>query len=214
MGINSEEDTGSPSHEGLCPLPAGASFRRADARALPFADQSFDAIFSVATFEHIRELPRALEEMCRVLVPGGVVYSAFGPIWSGGKGHHLRVEVDGLEARHFKPETNPLPDFSHLLLSPEQMRTALHGRVDARLCEPIVAWVYDDPAINRLSFCDYIEVFRRSPLELRALRTEDDPVPSPLRRVLAFRHPRESRFEVTNIEVVLQKAARTRGGTP
>jgi SAM-dependent methyltransferase len=214
VGINPAEDEGGAPAGSPRQLPGGATFLRADARALPFADESFDAIFSVATFEHIHDLPLALTEMYRVLAPGGVVYSAFGPIWSGGKGHHLRVEVDGIEARHFKPETNPLPDFSHLLLEPEQMRAALQRRVDPRLCEPIVAWVYEDPAINRLCFCDYLEAFQRSPFELRALRTEDDPVAAPLRRVLAFRHPRESRFEVTNVEVVLCKGKTTGGVDP
>jgi SAM-dependent methyltransferase len=43
----------------------------ADVRALPFRDASFDAIYSMGTIEHFDETERAVEEMARVLKPGG-----------------------------------------------------------------------------------------------------------------------------------------------
>jgi SAM-dependent methyltransferase len=43
----------------------------ADIRELPFADASFDAIYSMGTIEHFRDSERALDEMVRVLRPGG-----------------------------------------------------------------------------------------------------------------------------------------------
>jgi SAM-dependent methyltransferase len=42
-----------------------------DVRDLPFADGSFDAIYSMGTIEHFRETERAVDEMTRVLRPGG-----------------------------------------------------------------------------------------------------------------------------------------------
>lgn len=42
-----------------------------DVRELPFADDSFDAIYSMGTIEHFDETERAVEEMARVLKPGG-----------------------------------------------------------------------------------------------------------------------------------------------
>jgi SAM-dependent methyltransferase len=42
-----------------------------DVRALPFRDASFDAIYSMGTIEHFEETERAVEEMARVLKPGG-----------------------------------------------------------------------------------------------------------------------------------------------
>ena len=42
-----------------------------DVRALPFLDASFDAIYSMGTIEHFDETERAVEEMARVLKPGG-----------------------------------------------------------------------------------------------------------------------------------------------
>ena len=44
----------------------------ADIRALPFADASFDAVYSMGTIEHFRDSERALDEMVRVLRPGGL----------------------------------------------------------------------------------------------------------------------------------------------
>src|SRR5471030_2213864 len=49
------------------PLHAAA----ADVRALPFLDASFDAVYSMGTIEHFDETERAVDEMARVLKPGG-----------------------------------------------------------------------------------------------------------------------------------------------
>lgn len=46
---------------------------------LPFPDESFEGIFTYATHEHIPDLERALEEIVRVLKPGGVCL--FAPAW-------------------------------------------------------------------------------------------------------------------------------------
>ena len=42
-----------------------------DVRDLPFDDASFDAIYSMGTIEHFDETGRAIDEMTRVLKPGG-----------------------------------------------------------------------------------------------------------------------------------------------
>jgi SAM-dependent methyltransferase len=43
----------------------------ADVRDLPFADDSFDAIYSMGTIEHFDETEKAVAEIARVLKPGG-----------------------------------------------------------------------------------------------------------------------------------------------
>jgi ubiquinone/menaquinone biosynthesis C-methylase UbiE len=45
----------------------------ADARDLPFAENSYGSIFSISTFEHITDTPSLLREMHRVLRPGGTM---------------------------------------------------------------------------------------------------------------------------------------------
>ena len=44
---------------------------RADIRELPFADGSFDAVYTMGTIEHIDEYRDAIREVHRVLKPGG-----------------------------------------------------------------------------------------------------------------------------------------------
>ena len=48
--------------------PAGSV---GDVRDLPFRSASFDAIYSMGTIEHFDETERAVEEIARVLKPGG-----------------------------------------------------------------------------------------------------------------------------------------------
>ena len=48
-----------------------ASFARAGAGALPFADGAFDAVVACLVFEHIRDVDQAIAEVARVLQPGG-----------------------------------------------------------------------------------------------------------------------------------------------
>jgi SAM-dependent methyltransferase len=50
-----------------------AVFAAADACALPFPDASFDSAFCVAVLQHLRDVPRAVQELARVTRPGGRV---------------------------------------------------------------------------------------------------------------------------------------------
>ncbi len=54
----------------------------ANARYLPFADNSFEALFSYATLYHIPRIGDILKEMQRVLKPGGVALFELGNLWS------------------------------------------------------------------------------------------------------------------------------------
>ena len=49
----------------------GTTVARAGAAALPFADESFDAVIACLVFEHIRDVDAAIAEVARVLQPGG-----------------------------------------------------------------------------------------------------------------------------------------------
>jgi SAM-dependent methyltransferase len=51
--------------------PAGGVQVRADAHALPFRDGSFEVVLCTEVLEHLLEPQRAIDEMFRVLEPGG-----------------------------------------------------------------------------------------------------------------------------------------------
>jgi SAM-dependent methyltransferase len=44
-----------------------------DGKRIPFSDASFDCVFSSEVFEHVFNLPQVLDEINRVLKPGGLV---------------------------------------------------------------------------------------------------------------------------------------------
>ncbi len=50
-----------------------------DARALPFRDASFDLVLSGGLLEHFRDPASVLEEMARILRPGGLFYADIVP---------------------------------------------------------------------------------------------------------------------------------------
>ena len=52
---------------------SNVTFETANIYELPYDDNSFDAVFSHAVFEHIYEPVKVLQEMRRVLKPGGVI---------------------------------------------------------------------------------------------------------------------------------------------
>lgn len=60
-------------------VPSNFVIERADALALPYPDQAFDAVVAFAVFHHLGKLPqvfRGLDEISRVLKPGGqLVYA-------------------------------------------------------------------------------------------------------------------------------------------
>ena len=66
------------------------------AQDLPFKDESFDALWSITVLEHIPKPETVLEEISRILRPGGVAYLA--PAWHcrswAANGYHIRSWSD------------------------------------------------------------------------------------------------------------------------
>jgi SAM-dependent methyltransferase len=65
------------------------AFFTMDAQHLLFRDGSFDFVFSLNAFEHIPDPWRALQEISRVLKPGGHAFLQFNGLYFSDDGHHL-----------------------------------------------------------------------------------------------------------------------------
>lgn len=68
-------------------------FAQADGTALPFRNDSFDAVLSHAVIEHVADAPRYLRECARVLRPGGWMYLSTAPYLSFAGAHLPRLKV-------------------------------------------------------------------------------------------------------------------------
>jgi 2-polyprenyl-6-hydroxyphenyl methylase/3-demethylubiquinone-9 3-methyltransferase len=62
----------------------GVEVARADVRALPFRDESFDVVVAGEVLEHVPDLAAVVGEACRVLRPGGtLVIDTIAATWIG-----------------------------------------------------------------------------------------------------------------------------------
>jgi len=84
-----------------------------------FADNLFDFSFSIAVGEHIAELGGFLQEISRILRPGGAYYFVQSPFWTSYKGHHYR---------HGEPEVvQSLGGYLHLIYTPAELKNHLQS---------------------------------------------------------------------------------------
>ena len=152
---------------------------RADALELSkvFAPCSFDAIYGLSVIEHIPSPKLFMKEVFTALKPGGVAYFEGNPIWSSPKGHHLWVATWGggyqnkATANYLFSEwpnvksANPLPDWSHLLMSQGEMGDYLSGkRIPDEDVDCIIDWVFHCDDINRLTMTEIAEAYTTSRL--------------------------------------------------
>ncbi len=76
-------------------LPAKATAAQTlvcgDVGALPFSDNTFDLVTSVAAFEHFLDVPSVVTEISRVLRRGGLVWVGVHLFTSPSGGHNLRL---------------------------------------------------------------------------------------------------------------------------
>ena len=68
--------------------PHGALFMQMDAAETGFRDESFDCVYSLASFEHFADPEKVMDEMVRVARRGGLLYLHFGPLFLTAYGLH------------------------------------------------------------------------------------------------------------------------------
>jgi SAM-dependent methyltransferase len=75
-------------------LEAFVFLLKASAEEIPLPSNSVDLAISFNVFEHIPEPSKALKEIVRVLRPGGIFYTTFGPPFNAAGGPHLTRYID------------------------------------------------------------------------------------------------------------------------
>jgi malonyl-CoA O-methyltransferase len=120
----------------------------ADAGTLPFANQSVDAVFSNLCLQWVSDLPRALNEIRRVMKPGGVfMMSTFGPDTL------IELREAYLQNQH-KP---PISDFAAI----------------AQVGDTLMQTGFKDPMLMRENFTLTYRTVRDLAKELRAIGATD-----------------------------------------
>jgi SAM-dependent methyltransferase len=189
----------------------------ADARRLPWEDASFDVVFSSCAFEHVQQLGLALAEIERVLRPGGALVTAFAPIWSYARGHHL-WELDGAGRRIMFMDP-VVPRFAHLLCDEHELGWYLATTLGPEAGARATGYVYRATCINRLFEGDYGRLFERCGLAPDGLERQRpwaaEDVPSArLAEELRRRHPQGGDFGTPGFRGVLRKPAAPRSARP
>ena len=93
-------------------------FLAGDAHNLPFADKSFDMVFSFDAFEHVSNPEKMLSEVKRVLKPGGRFVMSF-TTWGNRQGHHMTDAINVPWAHMLVSEKNLMQAYRSLV-NPER----------------------------------------------------------------------------------------------
>jgi glycosyltransferase involved in cell wall biosynthesis/SAM-dependent methyltransferase len=91
---------------------------------VPIPPQSVDIVFGVALLEHLEDLETVFQKIYSILAPGGKIFMQGGPCWTSMHGHHLWATKDVSVPYRFTGR-NPVPHWSHLVFTPEEMQNFL-----------------------------------------------------------------------------------------
>lgn len=121
-----------------------------------FPPGHFDAVMTLSVFEHVNPLKSAIDELHRILKPGGYLFVLFGPAWSSPYGHHIYHRAGDRLLDFCRWET---PAHIHLLCSPaEILRFYTENGYDASDGQAALHWFFETEHINRAMYEDYIDL--------------------------------------------------------
>lgn len=184
--------------------------RRLDARAIAqsFSEGSIDIVFGVAVLEHIDGLDRFFAGARHALRADGILYAHGGPIWTSAKGHHLGLIGEAKHYRFGNPETNPIRDWTHLVLGKHGLAEDLVARGVPRIdAETIAAQIYEAPDRNRLGYRSICDAFGSSGLDLieRFDNAFKQPPPELLVEIQRGPWGGQERYEVSGVTFVARR---------
>ena len=130
--------------------------------------ESIDSVFSVACFEHIYDLPSALEACHTCSKKGGTLYSFFAPIYS-----QIRDGDHGVIPQHEKLPEKPIG--LHLLTPEDQRKKLINaGITDPKEIQDFLGRVNFDRVPNRLLYEDYERICTESSYYVLELDRQDE----------------------------------------
>ena len=126
-------------------------YLRASLTDIPLEAGGFDLVFSLYALQHVDDLPKAFAEMGRLTAPGGVLYSAAGPLWCSRGGPLWGDAFDH----------DPWP---HLRMPPEEIaalgETARAAGRDSQFYTPAVLRRHlETTRFNRRRAHEYVDAF-------------------------------------------------------
>ncbi|MEL6439223.1 MAG: methyltransferase domain-containing protein [Cyanobacteria bacterium J06621_8] len=174
-----------------------------------YNEETFDVVFGVAILEHIDNTPLLLNQIYSVLKKNGLVLLQGGPIWTCSIGHHVWVNCDENIYRFNNHKINPIPNWYHLLLSPNEMQSYLveQQNISSDHADKIVSYIYEERDLSRIGYADFFDIFQASQFKIleafqRYGAKPDHQVLSQLKDVFSEKH---HNFEINGIQFLLQK---------
>jgi len=171
----------------------------------PAFDGRFDLVVSIATLEHVADLPATLSAMRRALEPGGIAALLVGPVWSGPRGHHVYASYFPDFAEQTRAFLAELEPWGHLLGTRSEMFARNRSRFGAPFAELVNYCIYESPHLNRLFADEYFDF-----LDLAGFRTlrrdgwPSDGLPRKLLNRVRKRYPAHSHFELEGFTCLLR----------
>ena len=155
-------------------LPDALEFRQSDATALPAADHAFDFVYSWSAFEHVNDPIGVLDEIRRILRPGGHFFLQLWPFYLSAKGshlwqwfdqdfHHLLTDSDEIRAAMQRSDRHPRDWTAYMSHEFEQLNRITIGELqqaviaagfDVRRLELLTSPAILTPELGRYSWCD------------------------------------------------------------
>lgn len=212
-GLDHVSEEGESADQRLCIMKADALELRSR-----FAAGSFDLVFGLSIIEHIPRPDRFLEEVSRVLAPGGLALFEGFPLWSSPLGHHLWVadwggRYKGKTSANYLftglsgvASSNPIPDWAHLLMEQAELEAYLARQsLPASDITCIADWIYRSDDINRLSTTELTRAYTTSGLVVLEAIPRHVDVPRPVLEQLRRRHGEGCDFGIGGLVYVLAK---------
>jgi hypothetical protein len=144
-------------------------------------------------WEHLHDIEGACRESARITKNGGVIFTEFGPVWTGAAGHHLYLD-GGNPALDFTQRK--LPSHMHLLYDRETIARYLsdHRGIHPNHADRATAFIFDSDNINRMPASAYFKAVEN----FRSIVTEEyvSPVRLDILRHLRSRWPQIDRFDL------------------